>query len=157
MIDVKKLKEKDRESFELLYNIYADQVLGWIHTTIASPQVAIEILEETFVSAYTRIDKYHPAHNSLLIWLLKLTQQEIKIAIAKNPRLDIQVSKKGLRKLINELDENDASILELHLHTGFIPDYLAPSAKKLHKQKLLDALKKLKNLMPEQNPAQKKE
>ncbi|WP_231462120.1 MULTISPECIES: hypothetical protein [unclassified Pedobacter] len=66
-----KLKSGDKESFKMLYKLYAPALYGSIVRSIPDEIKSLEILENTFTYAWNNISSFDESKNKIFIWLLK--------------------------------------------------------------------------------------
>lgn len=68
------LQQGRQEVLGLLYDAYAPVMMGVISRIVPDKEVAEQVLQETFVAIWSRIDSYNTARNRFLIWGLAIAR-----------------------------------------------------------------------------------
>ncbi len=68
------LKARNCRGFSLLYQLYGPNLYGIALRIVRSPAVAEDVLQETMVKVWRKIDSYDPAKGSLFTWLLNIVR-----------------------------------------------------------------------------------
>lgn len=71
---VEKLKQKNRGSFNELYDHYAPTLYGVISRVVNDPVTAEDVLQETFVKVWKNIEHYSEEKGTFFTWLLNITR-----------------------------------------------------------------------------------
>jgi len=71
-ICLNKLKCRDNTAFRALYKLYSPAIYGLILRNLGDKTKCDQVLEQTFIQAWDRIDKYDEAKCSLFTWLSRL-------------------------------------------------------------------------------------
>ncbi|MGE3802025.1 MAG: RNA polymerase sigma factor [Candidatus Kapaibacterium sp.] len=79
-----RLKDRDREAVGLLYDRYSRPLFGIIYRIVRSQEIAEDVLQETFVRLWERIDQFDIERGTLFTWIN---------TIARNLALDTVKSK----------------------------------------------------------------
>ncbi|MEZ4782843.1 MAG: sigma-70 family RNA polymerase sigma factor [Candidatus Kapaibacterium sp.] len=79
-----RLKNRDREAVGLLYDRYSGPLFGIIYRIVRSQEIAEDVLQETFVRLWERIDQFDIERGTLFTWIN---------TIARNLALDTVKSK----------------------------------------------------------------
>jgi DNA-directed RNA polymerase specialized sigma24 family protein len=72
------IKSRDIPRFGLFYDAYAPVLYGWILTKTSSVATAEHILLKTFITVWSTISQYDPNKCSFLIWLIQLSERELR-------------------------------------------------------------------------------
>lgn len=132
---VKRAKEGDRNSFDVLYQKYKKRILNYIYRMVGNQTIAEDLTQETFVRAYINLPNYRE-RLVFSAWLYKiagnLVKNEMRAAKYRaSVSLDapLVVGEDTMRLIDTVVDKNSA------------PDLVARS-NELHEaiQKVLDAL-----------------
>lgn len=133
------LKQRDRRSIEMLYELYAPALFGIALKIVRSDQVAEDVVQEVFVKVWKNGSKYHPSKGRLFTWLLNITrntaidqtrsasyQQGKRLQRLDGPdgakaRLIVQPRPEyiGLRDLVEGLDNRYKEVIDLIYFQGF--------------------------------------
>jgi RNA polymerase sigma-70 factor (ECF subfamily) len=68
------LRQRNRQSFDWLYNQYGGMLFGLIRRMVSEDAVAEELLLETFVAAWKSLDQFDGTSGSLLTWMLRIAR-----------------------------------------------------------------------------------
>lgn len=66
------LKNRDRGSFEMLYDNYAANLLGVLSQILQEKATAEDVLQDAFIKIYKNIDTYDPQKGALFTWMLNI-------------------------------------------------------------------------------------
>jgi RNA polymerase sigma factor (sigma-70 family) len=66
------LKAKDHHTFSLLYDAYSVNLYNRILRKIPDEAAAADILQDTFVKIYRKIESYDPAKGTLYTWMVTI-------------------------------------------------------------------------------------
>ncbi|MGC4099859.1 RNA polymerase sigma factor [Ferruginibacter sp.] len=140
------LKMHDNDAFQYLYNNYKAALFTVVHQIIADKEIAQDVLQEAFITAWKNIEKYDPTKGRLFTWLFNVTRNSAinttrskayKTA-QKNDSFDnyvsyvdekesqsVNINQIGLRKQVHMLREDYKNVLELSYFNGFTHDEIA--------------------------------
>ena len=136
------LRQKDNQAFSYLYDHYAGALYGVIRQIVADAEVSNDVLQETFVNIWRRIDSYDESKGRLFTWMLN---------IARNAAIDKTRSKGflqgqrqlplegelmqttvrpgiddfGLKKIIQKLKDEQRLLIELSYYQGYTHEQIA--------------------------------
>ena len=79
------LQQGRQEVLGLLYDAYAPVMMGVISRIVPDQEMAEQVLQETFIAIWSRIEVYDPSRNRLLIWGLAIARG-IALEAVKNDR-----------------------------------------------------------------------
>lgn len=92
------LKQKNHSALAYLYDHYAPALYGVIHRIVKIEEVAEEVLQDTFVRIWDKIQSYDPNKGKLFTWMLN---------IARNLSIDKLRSKEfSHKKKTSQLEDN---------------------------------------------------
>lgn len=134
---IAELKTKSRKAFDYLYDNYSPALYGVIKNIVKDEQTANDVLQEVFIKIWNGISSYEPTRARLYTWMINIARN---LAIDKLRsantlsrkenndfiRKETESSKHvpfvegiGLRKLIEELDEEQKQIIDLLYYRGY--------------------------------------
>lgn len=140
------LKKHDDNAFQYLYKNYKGALFTVVQQIIADKEIAEDVLQEAFVTAWKNIEKYDPTKGRLFTWLFNVTRNcainttrsKAFKSQQKNDSLDNYVSyvdqndnqsfninQIGLRKQVHLLREDYKNVLELAYFNGFTHEEIA--------------------------------
>ena len=164
---VNSLRKKNDEAFGYLYQHYAGALYGVIKQIIGDAESSNDVLQETFVNIWRRIDSYDETRGRLFTWMLNIARNA---AIDKTRSRGFQQSQRqipldgdiiqpsvrpgiddyGLKKLILKLKDEQRLLIDLSYFQGFTHEQIATA---LHiplgtvKTRIRSALIQLRALM----------
>jgi RNA polymerase sigma-70 factor (ECF subfamily) len=68
------LKQKDRQSFSTLYDCYSPALFGVILKIVKIEEVARDVMQESFVKIWKKIDSYDREKGTLFTWILNISR-----------------------------------------------------------------------------------
>lgn len=126
------LQRGRQEKLSLLYDAYAPVMMGVISRIVPDTEVAEQVLQETFLAIWSRIDLYDASRNRFLIWGLAIArgialeavkngrynavaqeQRSINFAGAENTGAINPRIRKQEEKLLCHLEPQERAVLEL--------------------------------------------
>jgi RNA polymerase sigma factor (sigma-70 family) len=140
------LKKHDSDAFSYLYNNYKAALFTIIIQVIADKEIARDVLQDAFVTAWKNIDKYDPSKGRLFTWLynvsrncaINTTRSKAYQSEQKNDSLDyyvtymdgknsdnLNINQIGLRKQVQLLREDYKKVVELSYFNGFTHEEIA--------------------------------
>ena len=161
------LQNKDDQAFSYLYENYSGALYGVIKQIVADAELSNDVLQETFVNIWKRMDTYDAAKGRLFTWMLNIARNA---AIDKTRSKGFQQSQRqipldgeviqpsvrpgiddyGLKKLILKLKDEQRLLIDLSFFQGFTHEQIATA---LHiplgtvKTRIRSALTQLRALM----------
>jgi RNA polymerase sigma-70 factor (ECF subfamily) len=161
------LRKKDDEAFSYLYEHYSGALYGVIKQIVGDAELSNDVLQETFVNIWRRIDSYDETKGRLFTWMLNVARNA---AIDKTRSRGFQQSQKqipldgdvvhpsarpgfddyGLKKLILKLKDEQRLLIDLSYFQGYTHEQIATA---LHiplgtvKTRIRSALTQLRSLM----------
>jgi len=116
------LKGRDRSAFAYLYDNYAGALLGVITRIIQKEEIAEEVLQDTFLKIWDRIDSYDREKGKLFTWMLNVARN---LAIDKTRSKEFSKERQtgGLEKLVGKIDTQEK--IELGVEVIGLQDLLS--------------------------------
>jgi RNA polymerase sigma factor (sigma-70 family) len=71
---VRALRQKDNQAFSYLYDHYAGALFGIIQQIVGDSELSNDVLQETFVNIWRRIDTYDESKGRLFTWMLNIAR-----------------------------------------------------------------------------------
>ena len=115
------LRQKDNHAFSYLYEHYSGALYGVIRQIVTDTELANDVLQETFVNIWRRMDSYDPDKGRLFTWMLN---------IARNAAID-KIRSKGFQQSLKQIPL-DGDMVQPGIRPG-IDDY--GLKKQIHKLK----------------------
>ena len=142
---VEKLKQRNRGSFNELYDHYASTLYGVISRVVNDPATAEDVLQETFVKVWKNIEHYSEEKGTFFTWLLNITrytaidylrsrQHKQKLKNSDDPDneyvrdqvyLQSSIEYTGLKGLVARLEPKYREIIDLLYFWGYTQDEVA--------------------------------
>lgn len=162
-----KIKKYDQTAFEHLYNKASGAVFGLAMSILGNQEDAKDVVQNTFISIYEKIQSYHP-EGKAMAWIFTITRNHSYMIIRerqKHAHIDLEdvydvkvdstvaedMHKEQLTTLLlNELKDDEREIVVMHAMSNLKHKDIAialdiPLSTVLSKYRR--ALKKLRNLM----------
>jgi RNA polymerase sigma factor (sigma-70 family) len=161
------LRKKDEQAFSYLYENYSGALYGIIKQIVVDTELSNDVLQETFVNIWRRIDSYDEAKGRLFTWMLNIarnaaidkirsksfqqSQRQIPLdGEAIQPSVRPGIDDYGLKKLILKLKDEQRLLIDLSYFQGYTHEQIATA---LHiplgtvKTRIRSALVQLKALL----------
>jgi len=142
---VEKLKQRNRASFNELYDHYASTLYGVICRVVNDTATAEDVLQETFVKVWKNIGHYSEEKGTFFTWLLNITrytaidylrsrQHKQKLKSRDTPDneyvreqvyLQSAVEYTGLKGLVAKLEPKYREVIDLLYFWGYTQDEVA--------------------------------
>jgi RNA polymerase sigma factor (sigma-70 family) len=136
------LRQKDNGAFTYLYDHYSGALYSVIRQIVPDAEVGSDVLQETFVNIWRRIESYDESKGRLFTWMLNIARNA---AIDKTRSKAFQQSQKqvpldgetiqpgvrpgiddiGLKKLIYKLKEEQRQLIDLSYFQGYTHEQIA--------------------------------
>ena len=136
------LRQKDNDAFTYLYDHYAGALFGVIKQIVADTELSNDVLQETFVNVWRRMDSYDESKGRLFTWMLNIARNA---AIDKTRSKGFQQSQRqvpldgeliqagvrpgiddyGLKKIILKLKEEHRQLIDLSYFQGYTHEQIA--------------------------------
>jgi len=103
---VSRLKARDRQALEYLYDHYSGALYGVIFRILKKEEISEEVLQDVFMKVWDRIAQYDAGKGKLFTWLLNIARNQ---AIDKTRSREISKDQKtgGIDNLVNRIDNED--------------------------------------------------
>ena len=161
------LRQKDNQAFGYLYDNYGGALFGIIKQIVADTELSNDVLQETFVNIWKRIETYDESKGRLFTWMLNIARNA---AIDKTRSRGFQQSLRqmpldgdivqasvrpgiddfGLKKVIMKLKDEQRLLIDLSYFQGYTHEQIAQA---LHiplgtvKTRIRSALTQLRGLL----------
>ena len=133
------LKSKSKAGMVRLYDNYSFSLFGVIHKVVKDNQIAEDILQETFIKVWEKIDKYDESKGRLYTWMLNIARnssidyirskhykklskvQSIDNTVNKqgSSTLGINEDTLGLKELVNKLEPKYKELIDKVYFEGY--------------------------------------
>lgn len=164
---VASLRSKEEEAFSYLYEHYSGALYGVIKQIIGDVELSNDVLQETFVNIWRRMESYDESKGRLFTWMLNIarnaaidktrskgfqqSQRQIPLdGEAIQPSVRPGIDDYGLKKLILKLKDEQRLLIDLSYFQGYTHEQIATA---LHiplgtvKTRIRSALTQLRALM----------
>ena len=108
---VASLRSRDDQAFGYLYENYSGALYGVIRQIVTDTELANDVLQETFVNIWRRVETYDAAKGRLFTWMLN---------IARNAAID-KIRSKGYQQSLKQMPL-DGNVIQAGIRPG-IDDY----------------------------------
>ena len=142
---VRALKEREKAAFNYLYDHYSGALYTVVKQIVQNTEVANDILQETFVNIWRKMDSYNPAKGRLFTWMLNIARHASIDALRsksyqnnlKNQEITDNVNNMsgqsdqsnmdtiGLKKLLLKLKPEYRSLIELAYFKGYTQEEIS--------------------------------
>ncbi|WP_342329500.1 sigma-70 family RNA polymerase sigma factor [Pedobacter sp. FW305-3-2-15-E-R2A2] len=110
---VRALKSQETIAIKALYDMYSGALFGVISRIILQPEVAEDVLQETFIKIWKSADNYDPGKGRLFTWMMN---------IARNLAIDKLRSKDFKNANKNQDIENNVDFIDAQKEVTFNAD-----------------------------------
>ena len=164
---VASLRTKEEQAFSYLYEHYSGALYGVIKQIVGDTELSNDVLQETFVNVWRRIDSYDETKGRLFTWMLNIArnaaidktrsrgfqQSQLQIPLdgeVIQPSVRSGIDDYGLKKLILKLKDEQRLLIDLSYFQGYTHEQIATA---LHiplgtvKTRIRSALIQLRALM----------
>lgn len=137
------LRQKEEEAFSYLYDHYAGALYGIIKQIVTDLELSNDVLQETFVNIWRKIELYDETKGRLFTWMLNIArnaaidktrskgfQQSLRqqpLADAESYQLQVRpgIDDFGLKKVLSKLKQEQRQLIDLSYYQGFTHDQIA--------------------------------
>ena len=137
------LRSKDNQAFGYLYDHYSGALYGVIKQIVGEAELSNDVLQETFVNIWRKIESYDENKGRLFTWMLNIARNA---AIDKKRSKGFQQSQKhqplgdvegipasvrpgvddfGLKKVLAKLKDEQRLLIDLSYYQGFTHEQIA--------------------------------
>jgi RNA polymerase sigma-70 factor (ECF subfamily) len=164
---VASLRTKEEDAFSYLYEHYSGALYGVIKQIVGDAELSNDVLQETFVNVWKRIESYDETKGRLFTWMLHIArnaaidkirskgfqQSQLQIPLdgeVIQPSVRPGIDDYGLKKLILKLKDEQRLLIDLSYFQGYTHEQIATA---LHiplgtvKTRIRSALIQLRALM----------
>ena len=164
---VASLRSKEEEAFSYLYEHYSGALYGVIKQIVGDAELSNDVLQESFVNIWRRMESYDEKKGRLFTWMLNIarnaaidktrskgfqqSQRQIPLdGEAIQPSVRPGIDDYGLKKLILKLKDEQRLLIDLSYFQGYTHEQIATA---LHiplgtvKTRIRSALTQLRALM----------
>jgi RNA polymerase sigma-70 factor (ECF subfamily) len=133
------LKSKDKSGIEKLYDNYSDSLFGVIFKIVKEENVAEDLLQETFIKVWKKIDSYDSSKGRLFTWMLNIARngaidytrskhynKSLKVQSIDNTvynqsdaRSEIKEESIGIKELVNQLEPKFKTLIDKFYFEGY--------------------------------------
>jgi len=71
---VLRFQQKDISAFEKLYEMYAENICGVIHTIVKNKDLAEEIAQDVFIKVWNNAESYNSSKGRFFTWILNIAR-----------------------------------------------------------------------------------
>jgi len=136
------LRQKDNDAFTYLYDHYSGALYGVIRQIVTDTETANDVLQESFVNIWKRIDSYDESKGRLFTWMINVArnaaidktrskgfqQSQRQVSISnetEHPGVRPGMDDYGLKKLICNLKAEQRQLIDLSYFQGFTHEQIA--------------------------------
>jgi RNA polymerase sigma factor (sigma-70 family) len=139
------LNQQDQQAFSYLYDNYVGALYGVVNQILPDRGIANDVIQEVFVNIWKKISTYNPDKGRLFTWMLNIARNAAidkfrskaykdslknqalpeNVDSFKNHSVKSNIDDFGLRKIINNLKEEQKTLIELSYFQGFTHEEIA--------------------------------
>ncbi len=138
------LRKKDNQSFNYLYDHYSAALYSVIRQIVNDTELSSDILQETFINIWKRIDSYDETKGRLFTWMLNIArnaaidktrskgfqQSQKQIPLGDNesvvqPSVKPGIEDFGLKRIILKLKDEQRLLIDLSYFQGYTHEQIA--------------------------------
>lgn len=162
------LRSKDDQAFGYLYDHYSGALYSIVKQIVGDAEVSSDVLQETFVNIWRKIDSYDENKGRLFTWMLNIARNAaidktrsksfqqnntlVQIMETDSPYGAVKpnIDDFGLKKILQKLKDEQRLLIDLSYFQGFTHEQIS---KALHiplgtvKTRIRSALTQLRNLL----------
>lgn len=137
---VEQFQNKDEKAFEKLYKMYSESMHGVIFNIVRDDAIAEEVMQDVFIKAWHKADRYDAKKGRFFTWLLNIARNaaidktrsknfkkkkqnrnaDFFVDIIETPEsLDNATDAIGIGKFVKKLAEKCKAVIELLYFKGF--------------------------------------
>jgi RNA polymerase sigma factor (sigma-70 family) len=125
------LIRRDNKAFQLLYDTYSPSLHGSIIDIVANKELAAQILQQAFLTAWETINSYDQSRHNLFTWMLHIARRtsiETLRSINAWPSAEqLAVISGGMRSILKEMEPGHRQVIDLMYYKGFTKKQVADS------------------------------
>jgi RNA polymerase sigma-70 factor (ECF subfamily) len=123
------LIRRDTQAFKLLYDTYSPSLHGSIIDIVANKELAAQILERAFFTAWETINSYDQSKQNLFTWMLHIARrisiETLRSINAWPSASQLEKIAGGLRTILKDMDSGQRRVIELMYYQGFSKSQVA--------------------------------
>ena len=139
------LKDRESKAFTYLYDHYSAALLGVIMQILKNDASANDVLQEVFISIWSKVESYDSSKGRLFTWMLNIARNasidmlrsrnylnqkknqalEPGVSISNSRNINLNVDNIGLRKVMEKLKREYRILLELSYFKGYTHEEIA--------------------------------
>ena len=139
------MQQQNEQAFGYLYDNYSGALFNIINQVVTDREIAADVLQEVFVNIWRKIESYDPGKGRLFTWMLNVArnaaidkirsksyQDNLKnqampgdVHGISNQAVWQPVDDYGLRKLVNQLKDEQKVLIELSYFQGYTHEEIA--------------------------------
>ena len=137
------LRQKENQAFSYLYEHYAGALYGVIKQIVADAELSNDVLQETLVNIWRRIETYDETKGRLFTWMLNIarnaaidktrskgfnqSQRQIPLDGAETIQASVRpgIDDYGLKKIILKLKDEQRLLIDLSYFQGYTHEQIA--------------------------------
>lgn len=137
---ITRLQQKDDRAFAKIYEMYADNVFGIIHTIIKDEEVSAEVMNDVFMKVWEKASTYSAEKGRFFTWLLNISRNaaidklrtksfkhnqqnaeldKVAFFVEDDIKLDNVTDAIGIKKWLQQLKPMCIRLLDLLFFQGF--------------------------------------
>ena len=136
------LRQKDNQGFSYLYDHYSAALYGVIRQIVVDAELSNDVLQETYVNIWRRIETYDENKGRLFTWMLNIarnaaidktrskgfqqTQRQVPLdGETIQPSVKAGIDDFGLKKVIHKLKDEQRLLIDLSYFQGYTHEQIA--------------------------------
>ena len=137
------LRQKDNQAFSYLYEHYSGALYGVIRQIVVDTELSNDVLQESFVNIWRKIDSYDESKGRLFTWMLNIArnaaidktrskgfqQSQRQLPLTEGEQIHISIKPGiddyGLRKVILRLKDEQRLLVDLSYFQGYTHEQIA--------------------------------
>lgn len=138
-----RLKQRDQGVISDLYDAYSSALYGVVLRIVQTPELAEQVLQDTFVKIWRNSDSYDPGKGRLFTWMLNIARNTAIDAtrtrhfqdrrktetpdklVYQSSSDNINPDHVGLHELVGKLDDKYSSVVDLIYFKGYTQEEAA--------------------------------
>ena len=141
---INQIRNGDKDAFSRLYDMYSANLYGVCLKILGSDELAEDVVQESFIKVWKRINTFDPTKGRLFTWLLNITRNTAIDALRKNKKnvkteiqtLDfvvnisgrlsngpvhnfIRINEIGLKELVSKLPQEQQQVIDILYFKGY--------------------------------------
>ncbi|MBP6813027.1 MAG: sigma-70 family RNA polymerase sigma factor [Saprospiraceae bacterium] len=140
---ISRLQQQDRTALSQVYDMYSGALYGVVLRIVQSPELAQQVLQDTFLKVWRNSASYDAAKGRLFTWLLNIARntaidatrtahfrnqkktENIETLVHKPGNETLNPDHLGIREVVGTLDEKYKSLIDLIYFKGYTQEEVA--------------------------------